>query len=77
MANSTNFDELKYVWKNWRDATGRKMKDLYKVYVDLSNEAARANSKFFNNSIESQFNIRNNINCTHEFLNNILYFEVK
>lgn len=46
MAKSTNYDELSYVWKSWRDATGMKMRDLYKTYVDLSNEAAKGNSKY-------------------------------
>lgn len=45
MANSTNYSELKYIWESWRDTTGRKMKDLYSTYVNLSNEAALANSK--------------------------------
>lgn len=45
MAKSTNYQELTYVWQAWRDASGKKMRGLYKDYVDLSNEAARANSK--------------------------------
>lgn len=45
MAKSSDYDELKYVWKAWRDATGAKMKNLYQEYVALSNEVARANSK--------------------------------
>lgn len=45
MVSSTNYDELKYVWKAWRDATGAKMKDLYKVYVELSNKAAVKNGR--------------------------------
>ncbi|KAJ8984249.1 hypothetical protein NQ317_007481 [Molorchus minor] len=44
MSKSTDYDELTYVWTAWRNATGAKMKDLYKTYVDLSNEAARANN---------------------------------
>ncbi|KAF5284087.1 hypothetical protein FQA39_LY17136 [Lamprigera yunnana] len=43
LAKSTDYDELTYVWKEWRDATGRKMKDTYKEYVELSNKAAVAN----------------------------------
>ncbi|RZB38755.1 hypothetical protein BDFB_008530 [Asbolus verrucosus] len=43
LAKSTDYDELAYVWKAWRDASGAKMRDSYKTYVDLSNEAAVAN----------------------------------
>ncbi|KAB0802038.1 hypothetical protein PPYR_04224 [Photinus pyralis] len=43
MARSRDYDELQYVWKEWRDATGKKMKDSYKTYVTLSNEVAVAN----------------------------------
>lgn len=46
MAKSTDYDELVYVWKSWRDATGAKVKDLYQTYVTLSNEAAKANSEY-------------------------------
>lgn len=49
MAKSTDYDELVYVWKSWRDATGAKMKDLYQTYVTLANEAAKANSECTNN----------------------------
>ncbi|KAK4880643.1 hypothetical protein RN001_008789 [Aquatica leii] len=44
MATSTNYDELLFTWKAWRDATGPKIKELYKTYVVLSNEGARANN---------------------------------
>ncbi|XP_055587303.1 angiotensin-converting enzyme-like [Uranotaenia lowii] len=40
MAKSENYDELKYVWREWRDQTGRKMKDDYVEYVELMNKAA-------------------------------------
>ena len=43
MATSENFDELAYIWKEWRDASGKNMRDDYKVYVDLSNKAAQMN----------------------------------
>ncbi|RZC38944.1 hypothetical protein BDFB_007692, partial [Asbolus verrucosus] len=42
-SKSTDYDELAYVWKAWRDASGAKIRNLYKTYVDLSNEAAMAN----------------------------------
>jgi len=43
ISKSRNFDELTYVWKAWRDASGAKMRDDYKVYVQLSNLAAEKN----------------------------------
>lgn len=49
MAKSRDYDELKYAWKTWRDNTGAKMKNLYKTYVDLSNEIAHINGKSFYN----------------------------
>lgn len=44
MAKSTDYDELVYTWKSWRDATGAKIKKLYPTYVELANEAAKANN---------------------------------
>ncbi|KAK4883480.1 hypothetical protein RN001_006799 [Aquatica leii] len=43
LAQSRDYDELVYVWSAWRNATGAKMKDTYKTYVNLSNEAAIIN----------------------------------
>jgi len=43
ISQSRNFDELAYVWKAWRDASGAKMRDDYKKYVELSNLAAEKN----------------------------------
>lgn len=43
MAVSEDFDELAYIWKEWRDASGKNMRDDYKVYVELSNKAAAMN----------------------------------
>ena len=42
-ANSRNFNELKYLWKSWRDSSGKKIRQDYKQYVALMNKAARAN----------------------------------
>lgn len=39
MAKSTDYDELTRVWKDWRDATGKKMKGNYVEFVKLSNTA--------------------------------------
>lgn len=43
MATSTNYEELKYVWKAWHDASGAKIRSSYPKYVELSNKAAVAN----------------------------------
>jgi peptidyl-dipeptidase A len=43
ISKSRNYDELTYVWKAWRDASGAKMRDDYKTYVELSNLAAEKN----------------------------------
>lgn len=44
MAMSRNWDELQYVWIEWRRRSGMKIKDLYQQLVTLNNEAARLNS---------------------------------
>ncbi|XP_041788026.1 angiotensin-converting enzyme-like [Anopheles merus] len=43
MAESDNYDELEYVWRRWREESGKKMRSDYKEYVALVNEAARLN----------------------------------
>ncbi|XP_071039889.1 angiotensin-converting enzyme [Parasteatoda tepidariorum] len=43
LKESDNYYELKHVWSQWRDETGRKMKKSFLRYVDLSNEAACKN----------------------------------
>ncbi|CAL1265728.1 unnamed protein product [Larinioides sclopetarius] len=40
---SRNEPELKHAWSQWRDATGKKMKEKFHRYVELSNEAACLN----------------------------------
>ncbi|KOC59071.1 Angiotensin-converting enzyme, partial [Habropoda laboriosa] len=37
-------EELKYIWVQWRKATGEKMKSLFTRYVELSNMAATLNN---------------------------------
>ncbi|CAG0923400.1 unnamed protein product [Notodromas monacha] len=39
-----DYDLLAHVWKEWRDATGRKMRDKFLEYVQLTNDAAIANN---------------------------------
>lgn len=41
---STDVNELKHVWVQWREATGKKVRPMYAEYVKLSNEAARLNN---------------------------------
>ncbi|XP_042345477.1 angiotensin-converting enzyme 2 [Plectropomus leopardus] len=43
MANSRNYAERLHVWEGWRRETGKRMRPLYEDYVDLKNEAAKAN----------------------------------
>ena len=40
-----SWEELEYLWKEWRDASGKLMRDDYIEYIDLNNQAAVANSK--------------------------------
>ncbi|KAG8179605.1 hypothetical protein JTE90_025770 [Oedothorax gibbosus] len=42
-ATSKNYDELKHLWSEWRDQTGKQLKDKYLRYIQLSNEAACLN----------------------------------
>jgi peptidyl-dipeptidase A len=43
MAESTDYDELRYIWEEWHAVSGAKMRDDYKIYVELMNKAALAN----------------------------------
>lgn len=46
MAKSRDWEELTYVWTEWRRKSGRNMRELFEQLVDLTNEAARYNSKW-------------------------------
>lgn len=46
MSHSRDWDELQHIWTEWRRNTGRRVRDLYEQLVDLTNQAARLNSKF-------------------------------
>lgn len=48
MARSRDWDELQYVWTEWRRRSGMRIKDLYQQLVTLNNEAARLNSRSMN-----------------------------
>ena len=41
ISSSRNFTELEMIWKGWRDASGKKMKDKYAEFVKLSNEGIK------------------------------------
>jgi peptidyl-dipeptidase A len=41
MATSDNYEELLEIWEGWRKATGRKMKDKYAQFAQLSNEGVK------------------------------------
>jgi len=45
LIKSRDPEELRHVWIEWRRKTGEQVRDLYQQYVDLSNKAARLNSK--------------------------------
>lgn len=45
MGRSRDYDELVYTWKEWHDASGKKMREDYKGYVELQNKAAVANGQ--------------------------------
>lgn len=42
MAKSRDYDTLSYVWKSWRDAVGKPIKEKYLEFVSLSNKGAKA-----------------------------------
>lgn len=43
LATSNDYNELAYVWRRWREESGKKMRSDYKEYVDYVNEAAKLN----------------------------------
>lgn len=43
MATSNDYDELSYTWRRWREESGKKMREDYKLYVDYVNQAAELN----------------------------------
>lgn len=47
MAKSRDWDELQYVWTEWRRKSGRNMRELFEQMVDLTNDGAKYNSKFY------------------------------
>ena len=53
LATERDWDLLEWLWRGWRDETGKKIPKMYEEYVNLMNEAARLNgsSKYFNISV--------------------------
>ncbi|XP_035222390.1 uncharacterized protein LOC118195242 [Stegodyphus dumicola] len=43
LTKSRDYDELTHVWKAWRDAAGKPIREKFLRFVNLSNEAARLN----------------------------------
>ncbi|XP_028414004.1 angiotensin-converting enzyme-like [Dendronephthya gigantea] len=43
MAKSRDYDELLQAWWGWRNESGRKMRDVYRRFVELKNKGAREN----------------------------------
>jgi len=45
MATSRDWEDLTWVWREWRSQTGRKMRNNYVEFVELHNKAARVTGK--------------------------------
>ena len=45
MATSRDYNQLREVWKKWRDVSGTPTKEDFKKYVELENKAAVLNGK--------------------------------
>lgn len=43
LAASEDFDEMKWIWEQWHDKSGKLMREDYKKYVELMNKAAKEN----------------------------------
>ena len=41
LRESRDYERLQFVWKGWRDATGPKIRPVYKKFVELKNEGAK------------------------------------
>lgn len=47
MAKSRDWDELTWVWTEWRKKAGLPIRDLFEQLADLTNEAAKHNSECY------------------------------
>ncbi|CAG0889488.1 unnamed protein product [Darwinula stevensoni] len=45
MTSACDADELQWIWEQWREATGKKMRGMYREFIDLSSEAAKVNGE--------------------------------
>lgn len=44
LRTNRDYERLKFAWKGWRDATGPKLRPIYKQFVELSNKGAQENN---------------------------------
>ena len=72
LKTSRDEEELRHVWIQWRNVTGRPIKAFYELSVKLSNEAARLNgTKLSFNSKQKNplqkllINLDTQIKCVH------------
>lgn len=68
MAKSRDWEELTYVWTEWRRKSGRNMRELFEQLVDLTNEAARFNSEKPNYTSYNSFAYLHNSLVSFRFL---------
>lgn len=45
MSSSHDYKQLEYVWTQWREKSGKLMRNGYKKYIELNNKAATLNGK--------------------------------
>lgn len=43
LSSSEDFDEQKYIWEQWHEKSGKLMREDFKIYVNLNNQAADKN----------------------------------
>lgn len=74
MAKSRDWDELVYVWSEWRRKSGENMKDMYEQLVELTNEAANYNSTYLYEYLRViQLNTWLTIDSENKFIYTIIY----
>lgn len=56
MAKSRDWDELTWVWTEWRRKAGKPTRDLFEQLADLTNEAAKYNSMVNKNDLKFLIN---------------------
>ena len=69
LGKSRNYKELEFAWKGWRDATGPKMKSVYKEFVDALNVGARENGwKDYGDYVRSWYEVGDELESIAEKL---------